>query len=337
MNGTLNFQKNLTIFGIPLMLIAMMILLAKSSAFTANPDSLSIGITLDLLLTVPLVYVLLIRNTNIPKTTVVPFLILGMLVGYIVLPAQNQYYLDLFKSWVFPVVEISIISLVIYKVRQAIKRYQTNQNPSVDFFTTLKNTCSEILPKSAVMPVVTEIAVFYYGFIHWKKRTLNENEFSYHRESGAIGLLVAILFLVSVETFVFHVLLIKWSKIAAWILTFLSIYSGFQLFGFLKSMYKRPISIEHDRLYLRYGIMNETTIELVKIDSVEVSSKDIEFNKETRSFSILGNLESHNVIIRLKEEHSISGLYGIKRNYTTLALHVDDKLRFAAEINKALQ
>lgn len=337
MNRTLNFQKNLTILGIPLMLIGMMILLAKSSFFPSNPDSLSIGITFDLLITVPLVYFLLIRKTSIPRTTIIPLLIIGMVVGSIVLPAQNQYYLELFKTWVFPIVEISIISFVIYKVSQAIKGYKTNQNPSVDFYTTLKNTCYEILPKSAVVPVVTEIAVFYYGFIHWKKRTLNENEFSYHRESGTVSLLFAIIFIVSIETYVIHILLMKWSELAAWILTFLSIYSGFQLFGFLKSMYKRPISIENGKLFLRYGIMNETTIDIANIDSIELSSKDIELNKETRKLSFLGELESHNVIIRLKEENTLTGLYGIKRNYTNLAFHVDDKIKFADKINNALQ
>lgn len=337
MNKTASFHKNLTIFGVPLMLLGMVMLLTKSSFFSSYQDTLSIGITFDLLLTIPFIYFLLIRNTNIPKTTIIPVLIAGMIVGTIILPPQSQYYLNLFKTWVLPIVEISIISFVIYKVRQTIKGFKVNQNPSLDFYSTLKNTCYEILPKSLVIPVVTEIAVFYYGFIHWKKRTLNENEFSYHRESGTVSLLIAIILIVLIETFVIHMLLIKWSELAAWILTFLSIYSGLQLFGFLKSLYNRPISIEDNRLYLRYGIMSETTIELAKINSVKISSRDFDFNKEIRCFSFLGKLESHNVIIFLKEENSMSGLYGVKRSYSTLALHVDDKVRFVDRINKYIQ
>jgi hypothetical protein len=337
MNRTLNFHKNLIVFGIPILIIGMMIILAKSSIFITNPNTLSIGITFDLLLTVPIIYFLLIRKTSIPKTTVVPLLIIGMLVCSAILPIENQHYLELFKTWALPVIELSIVSYIIYNVVKALKRYRANKSDEVDFFMVLKNTCYEILPKKAVIPVVTEIAVFYYGFVYWKKRKLNENEFSYHKESGTISLLIAIIFLVAIETVVFHILLLKWNVTVAWIVTFLSIYSGIQLLGFLKSMSKRPILIKDDKLYLKYGIMKETTIDLKSVDSIEISSKDIELNKETRKLSFLGELESHNIIIRLKQENKLTGLYGIKRKYKNLALHVDKKSEFATRINNALQ
>ncbi|MFD1316735.1 hypothetical protein [Namhaeicola litoreus] len=337
MNKAITIQKSLIIFGLPMFIIALMVILAKSSMFVNNPNEISIGITFDLLLTVPLVYFLLIRNTKIPKTTVVPFLIVGLVTCTLILPTENQYYLNLFKTWGFPILELSILSFVIYNVRKGIKRYKLNKTESFDFFTTLKNTCDEILPKIAVFPVVTEIAVFYYGFLYWRIRKLKENEFSYHRDTGTISLLIAIIFIVAIETVVFHVLLSKWSSIAAWILTFLSIYSGVQLFGFLKSMYKRPISIENDQLFLRYGIMAETTIKLEDIDSIEITSKDIEFNKETRKLSFLGELESHNIVIRLKEENTLSGLYGRKRKYKNLAFHIDKKNEFKDRIKNALK
>ena len=320
-----------------MLIIGLMIFITKSSSFQMNPDSLAIGITFDLLLIVPFIYFLLIRKTNIPKTTILPFLIVGVLICSIIIPLENQYYLNLFKTWILPIVELSVLSYVIYNVRKGIKSYKQKKGISIDFFTTLKNTCYEILPKSVVIPVVTEIAVFYYGFIHWKKRELKENEFSYHKDSGTIPLLIAIIFIVAIETIVLHLLLTKWSNLAAWILTSLSIYSGIQIFGFLKSLYKRPISVENDKLFLRYGIMNEATIDFTNIVSIEVSSKDIELNKETRKLSFLGELESHNIIIRLKEESTLTGLYGIKKEFKNLAFYVDDKIEFKNQINNALQ
>ena len=215
--------------------------------------------------------------------------------------------------------------------------YGINKTESFDFFITLKNTCYEILPKGLVIPVVTEIAVFYYGFINWRKRKLRENEFTYHKDSGTVTLLIAIIFIVAIETVTIHILLAKWNTTVAWILTCLSIYSGIQIFGFVKSMLKRPISIENNKLFLRYGIMNETTIDLENIDSIEITSKDIELNKETRKLSFLGELESHNMVIRLKEENTLIGLYGIKRKYKNLALHIDNKIEFKNRINNALQ
>tara|TARA_R110002049_G_scaffold44064_1_gene129176 strand:- start:88 stop:1110 length:1023 start_codon:yes stop_codon:yes gene_type:complete len=337
MDKALNRQKNLIIFGIPLFIIGIMVLIAKSSIFIANPNSLSIGITFDLLLTVPFIYFLLIRKTNIPKTTVVPFLIGGIVICSLIVPSENQYYLNLFKTWVLPIVELSILSFVIYNVTKGIKRYRLKSNESFDFFTTLKSTCYEILPKGAVIPVATEIAVFYYGFIYWRKRKLKSNEFTYHKDSGTIAILIAIIFIVAIETVTFHILLTKWNGTVAWIFTFLSIYSGIQIFGFLKSMFKRPISIENNRLHLRYGIMTESSINLENIDSVELSTKEIETNKETRKLSFLGELESHNVVIRLKGEETLIGLYGIRRKFKVLLLHVDNKIEFQDRINNALQ
>lgn len=336
MNRTLFLNRNLITFGVPISLFGILILLMKSPFLPGN-EKLIVGITADLLLTVPLVYFLLIRRTEIPKTTVIPILVIGLLIGSYFLPNENQYYLNFFKTWILPIVEISVLSFVLYNVRKVIKQYKSNKTEAFDFFTTLKNTCYDILPKGIVIPVVTEIAVFYYGFIYWKRRELKANEFSYHKDSGTIALLIAIIFIVAIETVVLHILLSKWSNIAAWILTFLSVYSGIQIFGFLKSMFKRPISIENGQLYLRYGIMTETNINLEDIDSVEISSKDIELSNETKKLSFLGELESHNIIIRLKKENELIGLYGTRKKYRNLAMYVDEKTKFTNQIENALQ
>ena len=52
--------------------------------------------------------------------------------------------------------------------------------------------------------------------------------------------------------------------------------------------------------------MSEATIDLKDIESIEVSSKDIELNEDTRKLSFLGELESHNVVIHLKEENTLT-------------------------------
>lgn len=314
-----------------------MILFAKSAFFLSRTNQFSIGITIDLLFTIPLSYYLLIKKTTIPKTTIILFLILGMVVATKILPPQNQSYLTFFKTWIFPLIEISVLGLIIFKVKQTTKLFKANQNTCSDFYTTLKNSCYEILPKAAVMPVATEIAVFYYGFINWKKKIPKENEFTYHKESGTIPVMVSILGLILIETFVIHLLVVRWNALVATILLFLSIYSGIQFFGFLRSMSKRPILVHGNQLFLRYGIMNETTVEIEQIDKIEISSKDLEESQETRKMSLLGSLESHNIIIYLKEENTLFGLYGIKRKYKNLALFVDNPKEFEFQINQALK
>ncbi|WP_245830844.1 hypothetical protein [Marivirga sericea] len=307
------------------------------SSFLKGNDTLSFALTTDLLLTVPLVYFLLIRKSKIAKTTVVPFMIIGLLIGSFFLPKESQSYLSIFKTWVLPIIEMSIIVFVLIKVRNAIRKYKGIKGSIPDFYNALKSTCYEILPRALVLPFVTEVAVFYYSFINWKTREVGANEYTYHKTSGTPALLYAFILVIGIETVVIHFLLTQWSIIAAWCLTALSIYSAIQIFGFAKSLTQRPISINEDSLTLKYGILNEVEIPFLDIDKVELSSKSLEKNVLTRTLSPLGEIESHNIIISLNTENELIGLYGRKKKFILLGLHVDDPKEFKEKIENALQ
>ena len=49
-------------------------------------------------------------------------MVAGLLIGTYFLPKDNQEYLNLFKVWVLPFFEISILVFIIIKVRSAIKK-----------------------------------------------------------------------------------------------------------------------------------------------------------------------------------------------------------------------
>lgn len=334
--NTTKTHNYLIVFGTPLLLILSVILISRGLLFETNNNSLSIGITLDLLFTIPFFYFLLIRKKNIPKTTIIPFFVLGIWVASYSIPKEHQFLLNWIKTWVFPLVEIGVVIFVFHKVRQTLKQYKTNTKDKQDFFTALKQTCFDILPKRIATFLAMELAVFYYGFIVWKKRVLKENEFSYHKNSGTISLLVAFIFIIGVETYVIHILLLKWSAIAAWAASVLSMYSSIQIFGFLKSILKRPICIEEEQIQLRYGILSETTININEIESIEITSKDIELNTETRKLSPLGELESHNMLITLKNKNTLFGLYGTQKTYKKIAFYIDQKEKFKTTLDNIM-
>ncbi|MBC8753421.1 hypothetical protein H2O64_01980 [Kordia sp. YSTF-M3] len=330
------FNRNLLRFGIPALLFITLILFVKSPYFQLDSTALTLGITLDLLVTIPIIYFLLIRKTTIPKTTIVPMMILGLIIGIFVLPETNHQYLNAFKTWFLPIIEISVATFVIVKVRKAILFHKSQKDTSLDFFTTLKKTCAEILPKPVVVPFATEISVFYYGFIYWKRRKLAKNEFSYHKESGSVALFFVLIMLIAIEITPIHHLLAKWNVVVAWILTILSIYSGFQVFGFAKSLMKRPIKVTKDSVLLRYGIMQEATIPLSEIKEIKLSKKSFTKEDNITRFALLGELESHNVIIEVCNGQTLHGLFGIKKQFTKLALHVDKDIAFKTFVDAAL-
>jgi len=316
-------------FGIPLLLIVSLIVLTKSEVFYLNSSQLSIATTLDFVFTIPLVYFFLIRKSNINKKTVVPFFILGIVLATFVIPKEQQGLLSAIKTWILPLVEIGVITLIILNIRKAIKIYKAKKEQSFDVVSIVRNTCVDIFPKKIASFLSLEILSFYYGFVHWKKIKFKDNEFTYHKNTGSQVLFVAIIFLIAIETVAFHALLNKWSSIAAWILTSLSIYSAFQVFGFLKSIGKRPIIIGTENLKLRYGIMCEVEINIDDIESIEMTTAS--FDKEDKvitHLSLLGDSEGHNVMLSLKEPHTLNGVYGIRREFQKIALFIDDKQKF---------
>lgn len=327
MNNSLSLSRKISIFLVPVIIILTAALIVRSEYFFDHSDGLSLGITLDLLVTMPVLYLILIRNTKISHITVVPLILVGLIVGTIVLPNQNQQYLNFFKTYLLPVLELSVLTFVILKVRATVKAYKANKDETSDFFTTLKKTVEEKLPKIAAIAVVTEIAMGYYAFVTWGKTKLKTNEFSYHKNGNALILLGFILFILIIETFVFHILLLKLSVVAAWILTGLSIYGAIQIFGFMKSIPRRPIVLTDDSLNLRYGIIKETAIPLANINRIEVSSKPVK-DKSVAFMSLMGSMEGHNLILHLDDEVKISGLYGTSQKTKAIAFRVDQKDEF---------
>jgi hypothetical protein len=319
-----------------LFLFTTLILISTLSS-VALDNTLAFAITADLLITVPVVYFLLIRKTSIPNTTTIPILILGLAIGSFFLPDSSQSYLNLFKTFAMPVIEIAVVSFIIAKVYSIRKRFKNSRNGSTDFFKVLKVACSEILPQKLIPIFATEIAVLYYGLLNWKKRQLNANEFTYHLKSGITTLLSSFIFIILIEAVVVHLLLSRWSEIAAWVLTGLSLYTVIQVLGFVKSLSQRPFLISSHTLTLRYGILSEVDIDLKHIESIELSKKPIKANKAFVKLSPFGELENHNIIIQLNTENTLTGLYGTKKKFRMLALYVDQPKVFKEDLEKVLE
>lgn len=337
MANTNQINRTWVSLGIPFLSILVLVLLTRSAFLVNNPSVGAFAITFDLLITVPFVYYLLIRKSKIPVTTVAPVLVIALAIGTYILPVENQYYLNLFKTWALPVVELLALCFIIIKIRQSVNIYKPNKQANPDFFTALKESCAKLLPGKTVPFFATEIAVFYYAFISWRKPVPKENDFTYHKNSGTSTFLAVVIFIVLIETFSVHLLLAKWSYMAAWVLSGLSIYTAVQLFGFLKSLSQRHTSIKKNQLIIRYGILAETEIKLEDIELIELSKAGLKPDQKTKRLSAFGEFESHNVIIKLKKEYVLSGLYGIKKKFTNLALYLDNGEDFKNKIEAILQ
>jgi len=333
MTKTSTLKQNAIVFLFPLVLVLTLVFLVNSNLYLANSSQLSTYITIDFIITIPLLYFLLIRKRHISNLTVAPILILCAVIASYTIPTANQGLLSLAKTWLIPIIEISILTFVILNVRKAIKQYKKTANTHIDFYSTLVSTCESMFPKTAARLVANEIALIYYGFFNFKKTTLQPNEYSNYKGSGILSTLGAIIFVVAIEMVTIHLLTAKWSVILAWILTGMSFYSAIQLFGIIRSVPKRPLCIHDNYLQLRFGILSDTNIPYEAIDRIELgNSSDFDKEKGTKTLSLLGELEHSNVAIHLKTLQQIHFLYGKPKSYTKLLLFVDDYQNFKSQV-----
>lgn len=324
----LNRSSPLLIYGLPTLIIFCATTIAFTPFFAQHPE-LAIGITYDLTLSAPLLYLFLIRKTKIPKITVVPFFTVGIIIASFILPGEQQSHLDFIKFWIAPVVELGVLAFVGLSAYKTFQTYKFLKGKSSDVLTILRETCRKTLTFPILANVFAfEIAVFYYAFLSWKKSKPAANTFTYHKKNGAIALYAAFIFIISMETIVIHVLVAMWSALLAWILTLSSLYIVWLFFAHIKAILQRPIEVADDKVFIRYGLLGEAEIDLDNIESVELSSVPPAEKDDAKRISPLGELEQFNTIIQLKQESTTNGFYGIKSKYKTLLLFVDENQKF---------
>ena len=335
MNTTLLFIRNyLPLLVVPIVFIISIILLNSPIAQT-NPLIIT-GIIYDLTLTAPLLYLLTAWKSKVPKITAVPIFVLGFILATLLIPETHNVHLGYLEMYVLPLVELFVIVLVVTKVRKTVKEVKHNKQFDSDFYTVIKKSASSVLENERVGKVVaTEIAMMYYALFTWKKSSPAKNQFTYHKENGVIAVFIAFIFVLITETAVFHILLLKWNAVFAWVLFGISLYTGLQILGHTKAVLRRFSELTEDKLILRYGLFGDAVINYEQIEKVEHFKEELK-GKGIHKLALLGPLESHNIKIVLKESISVESVYGINKTCTQILLQIDNIEPFIHSINEKI-
>lgn len=331
MNKTSTLKTNFLALGIPLGILLTAVWIAKTIDFSIHPN-ISLAITLDLLITAPLAYFLIAWRKKLPKFTAVSFLILGIILASVILPKDQQSWLELAKLALAPI-ELGVFSFLAWKTYQLIKNFRSQEVKQIDFLSTFSKVCKQVLGDNLYANLITyEVAFFYYGIVKWKKVTLDFNAYTYHKKNGAITMYVAMLSLFFVEAFVVHILIARYSEFWAMIATGFSVYAIFQIIGHIKAIYHRPILMEDDYLSIRYGLAGDVSISYEQIKAISFNRRTPKEEKGIRKLA--GDLQPHNIVLELKETHQLNSIYGIKKHFHTLLLFVDDAEQFIDEVKE---
>lgn len=329
----------LIIFGLPLSLLVLLLLLVQSPVFQQNPADLSYAITLDLLITIPVLYFLLIRKKEIPTITVASVFIVCMVIASYVIPIEHQGLLTKIKTFGVPLVELGVLTFVGLKTRAIIRSFKEHDTPQPDFFDALSLACSKVLPGRIGKLLATEISVVYYAFSKSMKKEIQPNEYTYFEKSGIKTVIYALIFIILIETFAVHMLVDKWYPTIALILSLLSLYTCLQFFSLARSMNRRLITIDYENqlLHLKYGFFNQASFPFTDIKNIELNRRTLPEDGSVVPFSALGSFDSHNIIIYLTKEHTLFRIYGIEQPFHALAIYVDKKDEFVEVIKRQIE
>ena len=337
----LNLQKDrvqLLIYALPVFVILTSIFLALSPLLSKNPD-LAMGITYDLTLTAPLIYFFLIRKKSIPNISIVPLFVVGVILASFILPEHQKFHLDLVKTYLLPLVELIFISIISYKVYHTVKAFKDSPNRNRDFYLILKQSAIKVVGYPTIAKVfASEIAMVYYALFTWEKVKVPANGFTNFKENGITALLAVIVFIIVIEAFVFHILLMSWSASVAWVLTAGSGYAAFQIFGHIKAIKRRHSMIQGNKLYLKYGLFGDVEVSLEDIQEIKLISNNItDEDRIVEKLALLKDIENHNVAIFLTKKLRVEKAYGISKECDTILLHIDNKDEFVQKVGIALQ
>lgn len=309
-----------------------------TAKFKVNQSLLSTAIIFDLLITAPLAYYLVIRKTNIAKTTIARVFIIGLLMAGFILNSQSNQLLHFIKTWISPFIEATVIFFIGRRFYTANKKAKLVGNNRIDFLPHCRMMMQQILGNEKVGNIIaSEIAVLYYAFVGRKDKTINyQTKFTCYKGNGILLVLNTFMCLFLIETVGMHFLFTLWNKTIAWIFTGLSGYTCLQLFAHIKAVKARPTMINNHSLEIHNGLAGDAYIDFCNIEKFELNNKLPE-NKDAIKIALIKGLENHNCIIYLKQPIEVTKIFGIKKTTSTVLFFVDEPKQFALNLEQMLK
>ncbi len=284
-----------------------------------RPDLIALGVMSDLIVMVPLFYwFLAVRRGGWPRLSVVPVVLLGILGSALLLPQDRRLLRDVVSILAIPY-EIGLVTWIAVRTRRALRRTPGDEDTLERF----REVARDVLPaRRAADAVAFEMAVLYYALLSWRRRP-EEGAFTYHRKSGYGAVVFAILIMVLAEAIPVHILLMRWSAVAAWALTILSFYAIVFFLADWRAARLHPILLDGEALRIRVGLRWRIRIPRGQIAAVH--KKRPPGSDPYIRAALPGPVP---LWIELTEPVTAQGPYGIERKARWISLTVDDPERF---------
>jgi hypothetical protein len=291
-----------------------------------RPDLVALGVMLDLVVMVPLVYwFLAVRRGGWSRATLIPVVLLSILGAAVMLPHHHGLLRKLLETLAIPY-EIGLVTWISVRTWRAVRR-GGGDGDTLDTLERLRSVAGDVLPaRRAAEAIAFEMAVLYYALFSWRRKvqeTPGMEPFTYHRKGGYGAIVFAVLLMMAAEGIPTHVLVMRWSPVTAWVLTFLTAYGAVWFLADWRATRLRPLLLGPGELRLRVGLRWTATIPRESIAAVH--KKRPPGSDPYLRASLPGATP---IWIELAEPVTAKGPYGIEKRARWISLSVDDPERF---------
>jgi hypothetical protein len=308
------------------LLLAVSIYLVDSLAIRMATDPghrtrIAVGASIDLVLVVGLLYYwLLVRPGLRPRSGLIFVGVIGLLRASFLFPEGTMVKLALAGC-----AEIGLIAFVGTRiVRRSASKGRATLG-SADPIAALQRAVEVVIPFPPVAHAAAkEMSVLYYAVRGWRARPhipSGMRAFVMQEQTDKAFMLAAVAIASVFEIVPVHLLVHRWSVLASWILTGLSLYGLVWLLGLSRSLVLRPTLIGSESVVIRYGLLAQMEVGREEIAGVE------RVVRASAAVSVLPRRATPNLELSFTHPIKMKGLF-ISRSLSRIALAVQDPGEF---------
>jgi hypothetical protein len=167
----------------------------------------------------------------------------------------------------------------------------------------------------------SEFEVFYFALLAWRRRAevpAGYRAVSCGEASGYRMFCLMLGLVVALEGLPVHLVVQRWSPLAAWILTGLDGYAVLWAVGVARSLTLRPVLVGPELVVLRAGMLWRVEVARANIDSVK------RFESGAALDLKLATMADPQWVVALREPVIAEGLYGRRRRVRRIGFSVDE-------------